>query len=53
VPRYLLDENIIAAERRKLEEAHLSLYQVGIELLEVRSDEEIIRSLWMRSGGKL
>lgn len=45
MPRYLLDETIIAAERRKLEKAHLSLHQIGIEVREARSDEEAIRYL--------
>lgn len=45
MPRFLVDENIIAEERRKLDRAHLPLHQIGIEVLEVRSDEEIIRYL--------
>ncbi len=45
MPRYVLDENIVADERRKLEAAGLSLQQIGIEIPEVRSDAEVIRYL--------
>lgn len=45
MPRYVLDENIVAAERLKLEAAGLSLQQIGIEIPEVRSDAEVIRYL--------